>query len=93
MGNNPPRGRYPLRALSRFDQTSTGSSHEKRKLLARVEHQALHGGMEKTPGRHMYALAPRLGTRQFASRLKNNLLPSAEIGFVSPWGFMQAINC
>jgi len=41
----------------------------------------------------MYALAPRLGTRQFASRLKNNLLPSAEIGFVSLWCFMQAINC
>jgi hypothetical protein len=29
----------------------------------------------------------RFGGRQFASRLKNNLLPSAEIGFVS-----QAIN-
>jgi hypothetical protein len=27
---------------------------------------------------------------QFASRLKNNLLPSAEIGFVSLWCFMQA---
>ncbi|MDE5455821.1 hypothetical protein GWE18_23885 [Bradyrhizobium sp. CSA112] len=29
------------------------------------------------------ALAPRLGACQFAIRLKNNLLPFTEIGFVS----------
>jgi hypothetical protein len=29
---------------------------------------------------------------QLASGLKNNLLPSAEIGFVSLWCFMQAIK-
>jgi hypothetical protein len=34
----------------------------------------------------------RLGTCELASRLKNNLLPSAEIGFVSLWCFMQAIK-
>jgi hypothetical protein len=40
----------------------------------------------------MCALAPRLGACRLASRLKNNLLLSAEIGFVSPWCFMQAIK-
>jgi hypothetical protein len=34
----------------------------------------------------------RLGACQLASRLKNNLLLSAEIGFVSLWRFMQAIK-
>jgi hypothetical protein len=38
----------------------------------------------------------RLGTAAggglFASRLKNNLLSSAEIGFVSFWCVMQAIK-
>jgi hypothetical protein len=41
-------------------------------------------------------LAPLLvGTLSLplASRLKNNLLLSAEIGFVSLWCFMRAINC
>jgi hypothetical protein len=37
-------------------------------------------------------LARRLEACQLASRLKNNLLPSAEIGFVSLWCFMQAIK-
>jgi hypothetical protein len=32
------------------------------------------------------------GACQLASRLKNNLSPSAEIGFVSLWRFMQAIK-
>jgi hypothetical protein len=32
------------------------------------------------------------GACQLASRLKNNLLPPAEIGFVSLWCFMQAIK-
>jgi hypothetical protein len=40
----------------------------------------------------MCALAPRLGACELASRLKNILLPSAEIGFVLLWCFMQAIK-
>jgi hypothetical protein len=37
-------------------------------------------------------LARRPEASQITRRLKNNLLPSAEIGFVSPWCFMQAIK-
>jgi hypothetical protein len=42
---------------------------------------------------HLYNCLSGRRARQFASRLKNNLLLSAEIGFVSLWCFMQAINC
>jgi hypothetical protein len=42
----------------------------------------------------MCALPPRIGACQFVPvASKNNLLLSAEIGFVSLWCFMQAINC
>jgi hypothetical protein len=38
------------------------------------------------------AFGAAAGACQLARRLKNNLLPSAEIGFVSLWRFMQAIK-
>jgi hypothetical protein len=49
-------------------------------------------GLDRFRNGRMCTLVPRLGACELAS-LKNNLLLSAEIGFVSLWCFMQAINC